>query len=252
MYRIIFSWFFVNTMGLKWFKVPSKFLLISWMCWFAIVRNNWEFLSNSHSPSSTNDNLANNPYFSLDLLANMADLLRPVYARLIILVIFHLVMYFQNPLSTSQDGITMRSLDGCWAKLNFFIFLSIWTPSKTGRLLNVEADAPLLAGLSCLYGLYCNNVSGWLLLSGAMPGSCLVLYPGYYSRPVVDHVSLRSTFSIAPLFERSCTGCSKFGGIVTSLLNGTVEKLIINHHMELRRDMPSFRFDTRAICGTLK
>ena len=72
----------------KRFKVSSKCLLISWICWFAQVRDIWGFLATSHASITANENLENKPYFSSNLLANLADILRLVDARPIILGIF--------------------------------------------------------------------------------------------------------------------------------------------------------------------
>ena len=55
------------------------------MGWFPLVRNMWGFLATSHAPITTNDSLANKPYFCLGLLANLEYLLRLVDARSIIL-----------------------------------------------------------------------------------------------------------------------------------------------------------------------
>ena len=76
-----------NNMGTKLFKVPSECLLISWICWFALVRNMLGLLSTSHDPITANHNLANKPSF-LVLLSNLEDILRPVDDRSIILGIF--------------------------------------------------------------------------------------------------------------------------------------------------------------------
>ena len=62
-------------------------------------------LSTSHAQITDNDHLANKPYFCLSLLANLADILRPVDVRLIILDIF-------DTLFPPQDGIQLGALDG--------------------------------------------------------------------------------------------------------------------------------------------
>ena len=74
------------------FKVPSKSLLISLMCWFAIVGNMWVFLSTSRARVTDNDSLANEQYFCLGLLANLVDILKLVDARSIILGLFILLL----------------------------------------------------------------------------------------------------------------------------------------------------------------
>ena len=48
----------------------------------------WGLLATSHATMTAIENLANKPYFCLDLLANFEDLLRPVDSRSIILGIF--------------------------------------------------------------------------------------------------------------------------------------------------------------------
>ena len=77
-------------MGPKLFKVPSKFLLVYWIFWFAKDRKMWGLLATSHSPITANDNLSNKPHFCLGLLFNLADILGPVDARSIILGTFDL------------------------------------------------------------------------------------------------------------------------------------------------------------------
>ena len=103
----------------KWFKVPSKRLLIFWLCLFTLVRNMWGFLATSHAPITSNENLSNKPYFYLGLLANLADLLIPVDAKSIVSGIF----YPFTPLSPSRYGIPLGVLYYCWAKTKFW---SIW------------------------------------------------------------------------------------------------------------------------------
>ena len=68
-------------MGPNFFKVPSKFLFISWICWFFLVINMWGVLSTSPATNIDDENLENKPYFCFDLLANLEDILRPVDAR---------------------------------------------------------------------------------------------------------------------------------------------------------------------------
>ena len=50
-------------MGPKFFKFPSKCLLISWICCFSPVRTMWGFLVTSRAPITDNDNLAINDFF---------------------------------------------------------------------------------------------------------------------------------------------------------------------------------------------
>ena len=71
--------------------------------------NMWRFLATSHDPITANDNLENIPYICLVLLANLADLLRPVDAGSIILDIF-------DPLSPLRYGIPMVELGDCLEK----------------------------------------------------------------------------------------------------------------------------------------
>ena len=66
----------------------------------------WGFLATSHAPINANENLENKPYFCLNLLANLVDLLRLVDARPIILGIF-------IPFIPSQDGIPLDELGYC-------------------------------------------------------------------------------------------------------------------------------------------
>ena len=54
-----------DTMVPKLFKVTSKCLLISCICWFALVRNIWGFLSTPRTLITANEILANKKYFCL-------------------------------------------------------------------------------------------------------------------------------------------------------------------------------------------
>ena len=90
-------------MGPKLFKVPSKSLLISLICWFAIVGNMWEVLSTLPYPNIANNNLENKSYFCLGLLANLVYLQRLFDARSSVLVIF-------DPLYPSRDVIPLGAL----------------------------------------------------------------------------------------------------------------------------------------------
>ena len=74
------------------------------MCWFDIVRNMWMFLATAHAPTTANENLENKPYFCLGLLANLADLLRPVNTISIVLVIFLPFLPYLH-----------REIASCWA-----------------------------------------------------------------------------------------------------------------------------------------
>ena len=90
------------------FKLPSKCLIISQICWFALVTNMWGFLATSHAPITANGNLSNKPYLWLVLLVNLTDLLRPVDSISIVLGFFPL-----SPLYPFQNGIPLGSLDDC-------------------------------------------------------------------------------------------------------------------------------------------
>ena len=76
------------------------------MCWFALVRKMWGLLAISHAPITANDNLSNKKYVCLSLLAKIADVLRPVDARFIILGIY-------DHFFLSRDIIPLRKLDDC-------------------------------------------------------------------------------------------------------------------------------------------
>ena len=145
-------------MGPKWFKVPSKCLLISRICWFYQVRKIWGFLSTSHAPITDNENVENKPYFCSNLLSNLADLVKLIDARPIILGIF-------DPFYLSRYGIPLDDLDYCWAKRTFYKFDVFQTPSEAGCSITSETGAPLLSWLSCMGGTYCDNMSILLLFS---------------------------------------------------------------------------------------
>ena len=134
------SWFSANTMRPGLFKVPSKFLLISCICWFAIVRNMGSLLSTAYAPITANENLENKPYLCLVLLAKLADLLVPVDARSILLGIF-------DPFYFSRDCIPLGKLDNCWEIWCVVNFLVIWT-------FNNFRDIQSLSGRTFLYMQY--------------------------------------------------------------------------------------------------
>ena len=88
----------------------------------------------------------------LALLSNLEDLLRPVYARLIILAIF-------GPLSPLQYGIPLGVFGDYLEKQDLFEIDVFQTLSEAGSLITSETDAPSMDGLSCSCSTYCNNVS---------------------------------------------------------------------------------------------
>ena len=201
-------------MGPKWFKVPSKCLLIYWICWFSIVRKIWGFLANSHTPINANENLENKPYFRLCLLSNLANLLRPVYSRSKFLGIF-------DPFSPSQDDIPLGTLGDRRAKF-FFIFDVFRTTLETGHWITSDTDAPLMIIPSFNCCMVCNNVIIFLLFYSATLGTWVGVLLVSSSMSGVNQVTLRSKFSGAPLYELRCTRSVQFGGIVPSLMNGAV------------------------------
>ena len=72
----------------------------------------WGYLFTLYAPITANENLSNKPYLYLSLSANLADLLRLVDTRSIILGFFGLVLYSKYPLSLLQYGILLGALDG--------------------------------------------------------------------------------------------------------------------------------------------
>ena len=191
-------------MGQKLFKLPSKCLWISWICWFDIVRNMWGFLATSHARTTAKDNLSNKPQFVLGLLSNLEYLLRAVDTRSIILGFFNLVLYYGYPFYLSWVGIPLGLLDDCWAKTNLFNFDVLKNPSETVRLWYSEADAPLLTGLCCTCGSDC----GWLLFSGAMLGLCLEFYEillKIWSEPSIIEVNIIRWTDLWSTLHKICT-----------------------------------------------
>ena len=144
----------------------------------------WGFLATSHAPITDNENSENKPYFCLGLLSNLADILRPVDAILIVLGLVY-------PFSPSRDGISLGALDEYWEKQDLFKFDVFWTPSEYEILITSGIGAPLLAVLSCTWDTDCDNVSVLLLLSGAKLGSWLGVSLGYSLRSGANQVSLR-------------------------------------------------------------
>ena len=109
-------------------------------------------------------------------------------------------------------------------EMNFLNFDVFWTPLESVYSWNSEAGTPYLALIYCMCGSDCSNVRVLLLFSGATLSSWLGIFLGYFSRYGVNQVSLRSIFSGAPLHDICYTISIQFGGIVTSLMNITVEK----------------------------
>ena len=95
------------------------------MCWFGLFRNMWGFLSISHATITANENLSNKSYFSLVLIANLSDLLIPVYAKSIILGIFDPVYPFTIWHLTGSVGRLLGETD-FWKISCFFNSLGIW------------------------------------------------------------------------------------------------------------------------------
>ena len=208
------------------------------MCWFDLVRNMWGFLSTSHAPNNANENLSNKPYFCLGLLANLADILRPVYFRLIILGFF-------DPFLPSLYGIPLDKLDDCWGKKLKKIDM-FWNLLEYGRSITSDTNTTFLTGNSCNWGTECDNVSIFLLLSGVTIGirvGVLLLSSSIYG---VNQVSLRSILSGAPIYYMRCTISIKFEDIVTSLMNGTVENSSSNTTWNWGDTWPVDRFITIA------
>ena len=69
------------------------------------------FLATPNDPTTAIINLENKTYFCLSLLSKVEDILIPVDARSIILGIFDLVLYSEDNLSPSRDGIPLGALD---------------------------------------------------------------------------------------------------------------------------------------------
>ena len=76
------------------------------MYWFALFRKVWGFLATSRAPITSKNNLENKQYFCLSLLANLADLLKSVDARSLILGIF-------DSFYPSRDAIPLIWLYDC-------------------------------------------------------------------------------------------------------------------------------------------
>ena len=178
----------------KYFKVPSKCLFISWICWFDLVRKMCGFLYTSHAPITVNKNLSNKPYFCLSLLANLEDLLRPVDSRSIILGIF-------DPFSTSRYGILLGVLNYCWSKQTLLKFEFFVAPLEAGSWITSEINDPYIYGPYLTCGTYWYSMEKFLLFSGAMLGSWCWVSLWSFSQYRVNQVSLGSIFSDAPLCE---------------------------------------------------
>ena len=173
-------------MGPQWFKVPSKFLLIYWICWFALVRNMWYFKATKYAPITDNENLANNPYFCLGLLSNQGDLLVPDDYRSIILGCF-------DTFYPSWYGIPLGELDNCGARQTLYKF---YVFRIFGRwMLNHFRDWHSLTDRNVLYVRYRLRRRERISII-IWYNSCHMTW-NFYGIPL--KVSLRSILSGAPL-----------------------------------------------------
>ena len=66
----------------------------------------WGCLATPHDTITASENIEKIPYFSLGLLANLEDRWMLVDAIFIILGTLDLVLYFEDPSSPLQDGVT--------------------------------------------------------------------------------------------------------------------------------------------------
>ena len=202
----------------------------------------WGFWATPQDPTTTNNNLANKPYFCLFLLSNRIDDLIPFLAKLFTLCIFDPFSSFY----TSWYCIPLVALDNCWARPTFSNF-DLWENTlENGYFCYSEADAPSMDGPSCTGGSDCNNASVLLLFSGATLRSWLRISLEYSSRYGVNQVLLISLFSRALLCELWCTRSVQFGVIGPSLINGTVENLSSNTTCNWGETWPVYGFINRA------
>ena len=105
----------------NWFRFPSKFLFIYWVCWFSLVKNIFRVIY-SHNPTTVSDNVPNRQF--LCLLSNLSDLRRPVDARSIILYFWFFLCTLEILLSLVIWYPTGRSVQ-ILIKANFFKFWCI-------------------------------------------------------------------------------------------------------------------------------
>ena len=71
--------------------------------------------------------------FYLGVLENMADILILVGTRSIILGFFDTVIYSEDSLSPSLNGIPLNASYGFWEKPTFPCFYVFWNASENGR-----------------------------------------------------------------------------------------------------------------------
>ena len=121
-----------------------------------------------------------------------------------------------------------------------------WNPLETLHLITSETVAPFLSILSCTCSSDCGDTRILLLLSGDMIGSLLEVLIGYYSRYGVNQVSLRSILFGSLLCEIFCARYFQFGGILPSLMNGTVENSSSNATRNWGETWPVAGFITRG------
>ena len=127
-----------------------------------------------------------------------------IYPETIWCQIVHIRNFY--PFYPSLNGTLLGTLDNFWAKQTFGKFDVFWTPLETGCLITLETDTPLLTGLS---GVTISTWVGILVVSSSRSG--------------LNQVSFRSINSCKPICDMCCTRYFQFGGILTSLMNGTFE-----------------------------
>ena len=168
----------------------------------------------------------------MGLLSNLAEILRPVDSRYIILGIFdHFYPY--------QDGIPMGTLGYCWAKITLLKFDVFQTTSETGRLITSKTDVTSLTGLYCTCCTGYDNVIIFMLFSGATLGTWVGV-PMVFSSlfgvkkyPWVQY-SLVQNFGSCVAQDMSNLGYYAFPH------EWNCGKFIIKHHIKLRWDITSF------------
>ena len=147
----------------------------------------------------------------MSLLAKLVDILMSVDTILIILDIFY-------PFSPSWNDTPLGMLYDCWEEKTFGKSDVFLTPSETGCLITSDTDSPLLTCYTEFDG-----VTIFILFSGENISTWVGVILWSFSRSGMNKLSLKTILSGAPLCELRCTICFQFWGIVSSLVNVTVE-----------------------------
>ena len=123
-------------------------------------------------------------------------------------------------------------LDGCWDKSTLLHFIYCKLPRKMD-VHEIQRDFLYVRfGLLLFVNIWSN---AWLVSW---------IFMRYYSRYGVNQVSLRSILSVKLICDLHCTRSVQFGGIVTYLMNETVDNSSSNTTWNCGKKWPVARLST--------